>query len=303
MSATQKPCMNLTNFQEIALDKITIGEDRRSLDPDWVEALAESIAEQGLLNPITVRPLDNAAVGRSAPGTPADREIETRFVLITGHHRLAACGLLENKTITASIRDYKEGDAPYYRLEEITENVFRNELNALDRAHALYELDQIYKKLYPEWKKGGNKQTAEARQNLTAIIAVRSELYEKVGLSERSFRLATAIWRGLSKQSKARIYGTWLAKHQAGLVSLADQTPANQKKLLDILFPAKGEAEATSVADALTIINEGRLLTYVERKYTSINRALSNLKNDELDMIFAAHEAKIMAWLERREAG
>ena len=122
-----------------------------------------------------------------SPAPPADAP---KYQLITGHHRLAACRQLEeqldNKTIAATIRDYKEGDAPYYRLEEITENVFRNELNALDRAHALYELDQIYKSLYPELKHGGDRKSEEAK-NQSAINALRSELLEKVGLSKRRF--------------------------------------------------------------------------------------------------------------------
>ena len=268
--------------KEIALSNIEVGEDRaRKLEMDWAEVIAESVAEQGLLNNITVRPVDGG------------------YKLVTGLHRLEAHRILERKTIRCNIRDYKEGDEHHYRLEEITENVIRNELTALDRARALYELDQIYKSLYPELKHGGDRKSEEAK-NQSAINALRSELLEKVGLSKRAFYLATAIWRGLSKQSKARIYGTWLAKHQAGLVSLADQTPANQKKVLDILFPAKGEARASNMPDALYILEHGRLLDSRESRFDRVLKVTRALKPKELEMVFEAHEKEIMAWVKAR---
>lgn len=58
---------------------------RKTLDPDKVEELAESIIENGLLNPIQVRRDDD------------------RYVLVTGLHRLEAARMLGEKTIDALI--------------------------------------------------------------------------------------------------------------------------------------------------------------------------------------------------------
>ena len=273
----------MSDSQEIEISKIKIGNDRRPLDMDWVEVQAESIAEEDLINPITIRP------------------IEDGYKLITGGHRLAAFVLLERKTIPARIRPYEDGkDANFYRLEEISENVIRHELTALDRARSLFELDKIYKNLHPELKKGGDKQTAEARQNQSAILAVRSELMGKVGLSERSFQRAIAIWKGLSVASRARIYGTWLAKHQAGLMAIADQSHANQKKLLDILFPKSGEPKALNMPDALQILEHGRLMDNREIRFDNVVKATKSLKPKELERVFEFHELAIMAWLKGR---
>jgi ParB/RepB/Spo0J family partition protein len=55
------------------------------LDPETVEALAESILEDGLQSPISVR-----------------RDGE-RYVLVSGLHRLEACKALGESTITAIV--------------------------------------------------------------------------------------------------------------------------------------------------------------------------------------------------------
>ena len=231
--------MNTSAFKEIPISNITIPEDRtRTLNDSWVEILAESISEQGLLNPITVR------------------TIKGGFELISGHHRLAAMKIIatdetnnnnDAATITAHIRDYGDKDADHIRLEEISENVIRNELNALDRARSLYELDAVYKRIYPEMKIGGNAQVS-GEKNRTAILAVRSELMEKVGLSERSMQRAIAIWKGLSVASRARITGTWLADHQAQLTAFATLEKTDQGKVLDLLFADNTEFKTVDEA-------------------------------------------------------
>ena len=56
---------------------------RKPVDPAKVKALAESIAENGLQSPILVR------------------QDKTRFVLVSGLHRLEACKALGDTTIKA----------------------------------------------------------------------------------------------------------------------------------------------------------------------------------------------------------
>ena len=273
----------MSAFQSIPIDAIQIGDDRRRLNQDWVEVLAESIAEQGLINPISVRP------------------VEGGYVLITGHHRLAAVTSNEDKEIVANIRDYKEADEEFYRFEEVSENLLRNELTALDRAQAMSDLDAFYKGLYPELKQGGDHKS-EAAKNQTAIVAVWSELLEKVGMSERSFRRAKAIWKGLSKPSIARLYGTWLADRQASLMQLAQQKPALQKEILDILFA--DNPKATSVADALAIVNGERLVPTSEKRIASTQSNLVAMNRQERISVLSSFKdeileiAKMNGWLD-----
>ncbi|MDH3475296.1 MAG: ParB N-terminal domain-containing protein [Rhodospirillales bacterium] len=72
--------------QTISIDEIYVPAKRRGeVDPGIVEALAESILEEGLQTPISVR-RDGA-----------------RYVLVTGLHRLEACKALGESTITAIV--------------------------------------------------------------------------------------------------------------------------------------------------------------------------------------------------------
>lgn len=265
-------------IQDIAIKQITIPENRaRELNEHWVEALAGMIEQSGLINPISVIADGNA------------------YRLVSGHHRLAAFITLERDHIPARLSQASnEHEA---RLEEVIENIGRNELNALDRAQHLFELDQAYKALHPELEKGGDKQTSLTIEDRSAIFALRSEILDQIGLSRRSFFNAVAIWKGLSESSKATIQGTWLADHQAGLQQLATQKPAMQKKICGVLFSTP--PKATNVADAMLFLEAGRLPSHFEKKYASINKALRGLKDEELENVFAVHEVKIMAWAKR----
>jgi len=70
----------------IAIDDIYVPvKRRRDLNPETVEALAESIMEDGLQTPIGVR-----------------RDGD-RFVLVSGLHRLEACKALGEETINVNV--------------------------------------------------------------------------------------------------------------------------------------------------------------------------------------------------------
>ena len=58
--------------QHLALDSIRVRDNVRELDPDHVNALAQSIKLRGLLVPLIVRPVDDA------------------YELVAGYHRIAA---------------------------------------------------------------------------------------------------------------------------------------------------------------------------------------------------------------------
>ena len=106
----------MSEILELPLASIEVGSDRaRDLDPAWAEGLAGSIAAQGLMQPIVVRPLDG------------------RYGLVAGLHRLEAFRLMGRETIPAVLHAlFTEDEA---KLAEVMENLARNELIALDRCH------------------------------------------------------------------------------------------------------------------------------------------------------------------------
>lgn len=267
--------------QLIPIDLIDIPEDRsRDLDEDWVEVLADMIGEAGLINAITIRAGDGG-----------------KFNLVTGLHRFSAAVILGWQVIPARISNAVDDDNA--KLEEIVENIGRNELNALDRAHHLYDLQQVYERLHPEVKAGvagAKAKHGSASDNLSFA----ENAAESTGLDKRSIQRAVAIWKGLSVASRQRCAGTWLASHQSSLQAISGLTPAVQAKVLDLLLAEK--PEATSVADALVIINDGRLPNHVEKKFATINKTLRDLKDGELEAVLAVNADRILSILQRLPA-
>lgn len=106
------------NIMNVSVDEVVVPEGRRPLNVDAVKRLAESIREVGLQHPITVRLVDG------------------KFILVAGHHRLEAVREIGDEVIRASILKCSEIDA---KLIEITENLHRIDLSALDRAECIEE--------------------------------------------------------------------------------------------------------------------------------------------------------------------
>lgn len=266
----------------ISISQIDIPENRsRDVDPDWVDVLAAMIAEAGLINPVTVRPAGN------------------RYTLVTGLHRLSACTTLGWEAIPARISTAASDDEA--KFEEIIENIGRNELNALDRAHHFYDLRHAYERLHPETKAGVAGALARhgsAMDNLS-VWNFSKVAAEHTGLTERSIRRFVSIWKGLSVASRRRCTGTWIAAHQTTLHQLSKETPAQQANMLDLLLAEK--PQVTNVADAATVLAAGRPQTYVERKFKAINNAIRNLKDGELEAVLAVHAKRFAAVIARME--
>ncbi|MGQ0620294.1 MAG: ParB/RepB/Spo0J family partition protein [Panacagrimonas sp.] len=114
-----------TTQQEIALDRLQAGRHqmRRHFDEAALAELAASIAAQGVVQPIVVRPLD----GR-------DRD---RFEIVAGERRWRAAQLAGLKSIPAVVRVLDERSAMAVGL---VENIQRADLNPLEEADALRRL-------------------------------------------------------------------------------------------------------------------------------------------------------------------
>lgn len=108
---------------KIKLNKIIPNKNQPRLDfyDDSIKGLAESIKENGLLQPITVRQVDN------------------RFELIAGERRYRACLLNGSKDIEAIILDKNDEESANLAL---VENLQREDLNAVEQAMAMRRIMQ-----------------------------------------------------------------------------------------------------------------------------------------------------------------
>ncbi len=108
---------------KIAVDLIGRGrfQPRRHFDEDSLRELADSIAAQGVVQPVVVRPA-------AEPG---------RYELIAGERRWRAAQLAGLAEIPAVIRDVDDQAAMAMAL---IENIQRDDLNPLEEAQALHRL-------------------------------------------------------------------------------------------------------------------------------------------------------------------
>jgi len=181
----------MPEYLELPLASIEAGTGRaRDLDPAWVEGLAGSIREQGLMQPIVVRRLGDG------------------YRLIAGHHRLEAVRLLGHDGILAMVSDAESDDAA--RLAEVMENLGRHELIALDRCHHLFELKQVWERMHPDFANGGGK-TLPTGDGQGEIFGFATSVADEVGLSKRAINMAVKIWTNLAPQTRQRLVGCVLS--------------------------------------------------------------------------------------------
>jgi ParB family chromosome partitioning protein len=104
-----------THTRNIGLASITVLPRMCALRPDHVDALAASMEELGLLQPIVVRP-------RGRRG----------YYLVCGRHRYLAAKKLGRRTILATV--FEDMDDDHALLAEIDENLMRAKLTPAEQA-------------------------------------------------------------------------------------------------------------------------------------------------------------------------
>ena len=163
---------------ELEIDKIIIGSNRRDLDMNFVEELAQSIQEFGLMHPIIVN---------------------MEYTLIAGLHRLEAVKLLGWGKIQCTVMDLRGLQA---ELAEIDENFIRNPLSEREKCKILSRRKKIYEEIHPETKYGGDRKSEKIKSARCGLDFVPAKSFaqdaaEKLGISpssvERRVRIADRV--------------------------------------------------------------------------------------------------------------
>lgn len=220
----------------LPLAEIEVPARLRPVDEAYVAVLATSIDDHGLEQPIVVRPV-------------AGGDDVTPYRLVAGAHRLAAVRSLGRAEIPAVVRDLDDDEA---RIVEIDENLIRRELNILDRALFLRERKDVYERLNPEARHGGDRRSDKTKsQPLRLDLGLRAERFtaevaEKVGLSERTVQLAIQMATELDPEAVDLLRATKFAANQNALLKLSKEPPAKQRTLARAL--ADGAAKTLAAA-------------------------------------------------------
>ena len=148
------------HVKHIPVSDIVIPKGRRPARK--VRALRESIWLIGLLNPIVVAPIEGG-----------------KYELIAGHTRLLACRYEGWKRIPANVVKLDSVDN---ELALIDENLFRDDLTALERSEQIARRKVLYETKQGALRRGvAGARARSGKRDAGEIISFASDTAEKIG--------------------------------------------------------------------------------------------------------------------------
>lgn len=202
-------------YQLLPLHKVepNPNQPRQDFDPEQLEALARSIQEHGVVQPLTVRPLPNGY-----------------YQIIAGERRWRAARMAELKEIPAVIM---EADDKKTTELALIENLQRQDLNPVEEALGYQSLINDYGLTQEEAASRVGK-SRPAVTNALRLLQLTPEILEMVRKGSLSAGHARAVLslKSLQKQQQAaqKIVALGLSVRQAELLCKnMEREPAPQK--------------------------------------------------------------------------
>ncbi len=211
----------------LQLDVIETGDRLRSVNGGTVQHLAESMRFSGLQTPIQVR--ENGADG---------------YALVSGAHRLQAARSLAWPYIEAFVLDRLDEDT--LALLEIDENLMRVELNPLDRGVFIARRKDIYERLYPETRRGGDRRSAEYQDGDGPQKGFVTETASFTPFSPWTIRRSIRIGEKIVPELREELSMTPIAYREGDLYEISGLSPEEQDIVLEDLQSAEYEVRKLS---------------------------------------------------------
>ena len=221
----------------ININEIKVNPGRRETATKDVQRLSESIAEVGMMNPITVT---------------ADH------TLIAGLHRLEAAKRLGWTEVECSISDM---DELHTELAEIDENVVRTGLSDLELSELLARRKKIYETLHPatiarnlpghasNYESSGDKLTGEEKP-------FSRDTAEKMGVSPRTVERHVQIAENLTPETKEILRGADTKITKQNLTKLSRLKPEQQTEAAKQLTEGKINSVDEYTAEDTSTVRE-----------------------------------------------
>lgn len=233
-------------------------QPRRIFEKDELLALSASIAENGLLQPISLM-----------------REENGSYRIIAGERRFLACKMLGMEEIPAIVCSVGQGDAAVLAL---IENIQRSNLNYLEEAAAIAKLMEKLSLTQEQMaKRLGRSQSAVANKLRLLRLSpeVQAFLLEK-GLSERHAR-------ALLRLPEEQIAPAASAMAEQSMnVAQAERYVESLLQPLEILPPEKSD-DGSAKGKKILVVKDIRIFT------NTIHRAIETMK----DAGIAAYTEKV----------
>ena len=242
----------------IQISEIAIRSERRIAEPEHIRALAESMAEVGLLCPIT---------------------IDKQYVLIAGLHRLEAAKQLGWDEIDCKISDLSDLEA---EMAQIDENIIRLNLHYTIEGSRLARRKEIYEILHPKTKRGQRNGQTSKTETVSVLEekAFAEDAAEKIGTTARTVRnkiqVATNLTPDVAKMAQQENITFKNALKLSRLEpaeqrEAAEQLVSGRIKSVDDYVPAQGNSK-----NALPF-------QMTRRTFASVEEGVADLKNMDKD--------------------
>lgn len=239
----------------IPINEIKLNPGRREAEPEDIKNLADSIAELGLLNPIT---------------------INQGHTLIAGRHRLEAAKLLGWAEIECTVTDLQGLQA---ELAEIDENFVRKNLPIIDFGNLLLRRKEIYETLHPETKatyEGGAYRGNQHREVGEKISPTSKgfvkDTAEKLGVSPRTVEIQIQIAKNLTSAAKEMIRGSDVKINKTNALKLSRLEPEQQE-----------DAASQLVSGEINSLDEYKPYSVGNKVYATLEESIADLKNPDKD--------------------
>ena len=172
-------------LREIPIDLIQPGafQPRQDMRARSLEELAQSIHQQGVMQPVVVREIESG-----------------RFELIAGERRWRACQLSGLKAIPAIVKSASNRDAISMAL---IENIQREDLNPMEQAVALQRLQEEFGLTQQEVANAVGK-SRESVANLLRLLGLEADVRAMLEQGEVEMGHARALL-GVSGPSQAKL--------------------------------------------------------------------------------------------------
>ncbi len=267
----------------------------RALDPAWVDLLAEEIQRDGQIEPIRIV------------------ERGTRFLLIDGARRIAACAKLGHTGIEARIEPEEAlADAAFARLGEIKGNILRSEPTMLERSYYVAAWREVYQSVHALPKRGRGAAREKIIQRINnspdgpevanedvadAFVLSLSEAAQKAlkitqATLYRHLKIAT-----IPPELGHRLTGHPSADSRVELMILAEQDVIRQRAILDLVLGE--DAEISTVAEAIARL-DGAAAPKPLAPHERIHQTFARLKPQDQQAFFEMNADAIERWMASR---
>jgi hypothetical protein len=239
--------ITLTNATRAAPKKATVALDQIDFPPSCRPTHADKVGE--LVKSIRMLGLQTL---------PTVVERDGRYKLVAGRHRVEALRVMGKDRIDVRVVDFDDVEA---RLWTISENLHRNELNALQRSEHIAEWirlteasqsSQVETAVLPDGATAPEKVRqldavyAGGRGNIGGVRAAAREL----GITEPEARRSVKI-DSITPEAKEAAYEAGLDRNQSALLKVASY--ANEDQVEAVADIAKARNEKAQAAAELSV--------------------------------------------------